>query len=166
MKKSLIIIAAIVMIAGFTNRVMAQSTASNTAKAELKIPISITAPTIMDFGILAASATAGTAVLTTASALSQTGGVVIVSGTPTAGGYAVTGEGTTAYSITIPTSAVTITNATAQTMTVTAMTCSYGGLSSTLTAGADAFTVGGTLNVGANQVAGTYTGTFDVSVNY
>jgi hypothetical protein len=166
MKKSLIIIAAIVMIAGFTSRVMAQSTVSNTAKAELKIPISITAPTIMDFGVLAASATPGTAILTTGSSLSKTGGVTIVSGTPTAGGYSVTGEGTTAYNITIPVAATTISDGSGHSMTVTAMNCSYVGLTSNLVSGADAFTVGGTLNVGANQVAGTYTGTFDVSVNY
>jgi len=165
MKKSFIILAAIVMIAGFASNVSAQSTASNTAKAVLKIPISITAPTIMDFGVLAASATPGTAVLTYGSALSKTGGVTIVSGTPTAGGYAVTGEGSTSYSISIPTGDVTISDGSGHSMIVNTMVCSKGA-SSSLSSGSDTFTVGGTLNVPANQVAGTYTGTFDVTVNY
>ena len=32
--------------------------------------------------------------------------------------------------------------------------------------GSDTFNVGATLNVGATQAAGTYSGTFDVTVNY
>lgn len=36
----------------------------------------------------------------------------------------------------------------------------------TLTSGADSFTVGGTLDVAANQAAGEYTGTFTVTVEY
>ncbi len=36
----------------------------------------------------------------------------------------------------------------------------------TLVGGSDTFNVGATLNVGATQAAGTYSGTFDVTVNY
>jgi spore coat protein U-like protein len=36
----------------------------------------------------------------------------------------------------------------------------------TLTAGTQNITVGGTLNVGAAQASGSYTGTFSVTVNY
>ena len=35
-----------------------------------------------------------------------------------------------------------------------------------LTGGTDTFNVGGTLSVGANQAAGSYSGTYTVSVNY
>ncbi len=36
----------------------------------------------------------------------------------------------------------------------------------TLVAGSDTFNVGATLHVGATQAAGTYSGTFPVTVNY
>jgi len=36
----------------------------------------------------------------------------------------------------------------------------------TLTGGVGSFNVAGTLSVGANQAAGTYTGQYNVSVNY
>jgi len=38
--------------------------------------------------------------------------------------------------------------------------------SGTLTGGTDTFNVGGTLAVGANQTAGSYSGTYSVAVNY
>jgi spore coat protein U-like protein len=53
--------------------------------------------------------------------------------------------------------------------TLLARTASAGadGLTGTLDGtGADSFTVGGTLSVIAAQVAGTYAGTFDVTVAY
>ncbi len=40
------------------------------------------------------------------------------------------------------------------------------GATPTLVGGSDTFNVGATLNVGAAQVAGTYSGTFAVTVNY
>ena len=54
-------------------------------------------------------------------------------------------------------------------MTVNTFTCSKGlaannGQFSAL--GAETFTVGGTLHVGATQNIGTYTGTFNVTINY
>ena len=50
-------------------------------------------------------------------------------------------------------------------MTVTALDDSTPG-TLVLSAGVDSFTVGGTLNVGANQAEGAYVGTFNVTVNY
>ena len=42
----------------------------------------------------------------------------------------------------------------------------YSAPSVVLAASAGAFTVGGTLNVGASQAAGDYSGTFNVTANY
>jgi hypothetical protein len=40
-------------------------------------------------------------------------------------------------------------------------------ITSTLSStGTDSFAVGGTLNIGATQIPGVYTGTFDVTVDY
>ncbi len=40
------------------------------------------------------------------------------------------------------------------------------GATPTLAGGSDTFNVGATLHVGATQAAGTYSGTFSVTVNY
>ncbi|MDQ2736171.1 MAG: DUF4402 domain-containing protein, partial [Pseudomonadota bacterium] len=77
------------------------------------------------------------------------------------------------YTITIPTTPTTITDAGTDTMTVDTWTSSIattagaGLLSGTAgTAGAQTFYVGGTLNVASNQAAGSYAGTFSVTVAY
>ncbi|MEO0882854.1 MAG: DUF4402 domain-containing protein, partial [Pseudomonadota bacterium] len=70
------------------------------------------------------------------------------------------------YTVTVPTS-VQIANAASDTMTVDSFAAaSLDGSFALSGAGADAFNVGGTLTVAANQPAGEYTGTFIVSVEY
>lgn len=168
MKKSLFIFAAILLMAGFTSKVMAQAsdTKPNNANATILGAIALTAINPLEFGSMNPGA-AGTVVLTAAGAATPSGGVVLVAGTPTAASYTVTGTALRTYAITIPTASFNITCATAQTMAITGMNCSYAGLTSAFTAGGtDGFTVGGTLNVGLNQVAGVYTGTFPVTVAY
>ena len=173
MKKSLIIFAAVLMLAGFTSKVMAQATdtKSNDANAQILGAIALTAVNPLEFGGLVAS-TGGTVVMSTAGVRSVgSGAVTLISSTvtPTAASYTVTGTGLTSYAITIPTASFDVTNTTgagAETMTVTAMDCSKGAVSAFAANGTDAFTVGGTLTVGSAQVPGVYTGTFDVTVAY
>ncbi len=79
--------------------------------------------------------------------------------------WAVTGVPGAPYAVTLPNS-VTITNGT-ETMTVNSFSRSGGSGQLNLdAAGNGSFTVGARLNVGANQPAGTYAGTFNVTVNY
>ena len=169
MKKTLFIFAAIVLMAGFTTKVMGQATDTkpNNANAQILGAIALTAVNPLEFGSMNPGATVGTVVLTTLNVATASGGVVLVAGIPTAASYTVTGAGSRTYAITIPVAPFNVTCATAQTMAVTAMNCSYAGLTSTFTVGGtDAFTVGGTLNVALNQVVGIYTGTFPVTVAY
>lgn len=173
MKKSLIIIAAIVMIAGFTNKVMAQATdtKSNNANAQILGAIALTKVNPLEFGGIVPS-TGGTVVIATDGTRSKTGAITLLTSTvtPTAASYTVTGTGLASYAITIPIASFNVTNTTgagAETMAVTAMNCSYASLLSAFApAGTDAFTVGGTLTVGNAQVPGIYTGTFNVTVAY
>jgi spore coat protein U-like protein len=81
-----------------------------------------------------------------------------------ASAWAVTGVPGAPYAVTLPNS-VTITNGT-ETMTVNSFSRSGGGQLNLDAAGNGTFTVGARLNVGANQPAGTYAGTFNVTVNY
>ncbi len=85
-------------------------------------------------------------------------------GATTAAGFTVTGTAGETVSVTIANPRVTLTNGSAgQTMVVTIAT---GTTSLVLIGGTGTFRVGGTLNVGANQAPGTYSGQFTVSVNY
>ena len=90
---------------------------------------------------------------------------------PEAAAFEVTGSGISIFTISLPTS-IDITNANDDTMTVDTFTSSLpiagvtlGGVLGDLSVTED-FTVGAKLNVGADQAAGLYTGTFDVTVNY
>jgi hypothetical protein len=86
----------------------------------------------------------------------------------------VSGDVAAAYNVTIP-SSVNLTNVTGQSMTMNSFTVSGDGDANPLTRslhndgtglGIDTFGVGAKLNVGANQAAGTYSGTYVVSVQY
>jgi hypothetical protein len=172
MKNLIMIFAVVVIMAGFTTKVLAQATdtKSNDANAQILGTIALTTVTPLDFGSMTPS-TGGTVIVTYGGSRTQSGAVVLVAGiTPTAASYTVTGTGLATYAITIPSASFDITNTTgagAETMAVTAMGCSYAGLTSAFIAdGTDAFTVGATLTVASAQVAGVYTGTFDVTVAY
>ena len=173
MKKAILIFVAIVMMAGFSNSVIAQ-TENTEAGAVIIKPITIAEESILHFGVMAVNA-AGTCVLSTGGVRTQTGGVVLAAQTPVAtnAAYTVTGEPTFTYAITLPGSITVTKPVTLETMTIgTLLAKSTSGLESntatgTIEAGGtETFTVGGTLTVDADQVAGAYAGTFDVTVAY
>lgn len=144
---------------------MAQSTsASASATAEIVSALAISKTADMNFGKVVTGATLGTVVLSTAGTRTVTGGTNLGNvGSTAAAAFDVTGESGATYSITLPASA-TISDGTND-MTVNTFT-SNPSSTGTLTGGAQALAVGGTLNVGASQVSGVYTGTFDVTVAY
>ena len=173
MKKTIIIIVAII-IAGFSANVMAQATKNTAAGAKIVAPISITETSPLNFGTMAVLAsTAGTCVLSTQGVRTATGGVNLSAQAPLAANaaYNVGGAISTTYAITLP-STITVTDGAAHNMTIDnilARTASAGanGLTGTLSVtGTDSFTIGGTLNVTAAQVAAVYAGTFNVTVAY
>lgn len=162
MKNKIFTLAILAM--GFSASAFAQSDATATATATLITPISISKTVDMDFGTIAASATAGTVVLATDDTRTVTGGATY-SGTSTAAQFAVTGEGTRTFSISLP-SSITLTDGT-NNLTVDNFT-SNPSATGTLAAGSATVKVGATLNVPANAAASTYTNTTDltVTVNY
>ena len=174
MKKSIIIIAAILM-AGFSTKVMAQNTktvAATVATTQILAPLGLTQTSILNFGKLTTSASSGSCELTTAGA-NVSGGLFNYPSSPTNAAYNVTGEKNKAYTITLPTT-ITVSNGTPlQDMTISALTArclstAADGIVGTIdaTSGTDSFKVGGTLTVAANQPAAVYTGSFDVTVAY
>jgi len=183
MKKSILIFAAIVMMAGFTSRVMAQTSATvtgTTAGAVLIKAMTLTQTAPLHFGSIVLTSTAGGTVLLPSNSTTRqfTGGVATSAATPVAtnAAYSVTGTINETYAVTLPQTAVTVTHTTLSSgvyqMDITLFKARFNGASSDATtstldaSGNDSFTVGATLTVKANQLGGIYAGTFDVSVDY
>ena len=152
-----------------TPAAFAQSSASASAvpaTARIYKPITLALSNAgMSFGDIFASSTAGTLTLAPASTRSVTGGAsMAATGTPLAAQFTVGGKKNATYGITFS-SPVVLSALGGATMPVSAFTPSAG--SGLLDAtGAQIFTVGATLAVGANQVDGDYSGTFSVTVTY
>lgn len=166
--KKLIVFA--IAILGFTTVSFGQATASSTASATIITPISLSKTVDMNFGNIAVNATVGTVLLTPGGTRTAGGGVTlpVASGTVAAASFTVGGAGTNTFSITLPNTDYTITRATGtETMIVNTFTSSPSG-TGVLAGGTATVTVGATLNVGASQVAGSYTNAtgFPVTVNY
>jgi hypothetical protein len=159
---------ALAMTAIAGGKAYAQASATSNVTATVITPISITKNTDMNFGELAAGATAGTVVLDPAGTVTVTGGVDAGAGTPTAATFTVSGEPNATYAITLPATAVTIDDGAGNTMTVDTFTSTPTPTGTLDGTGNQTLSVGATLNVGANQVAGTYGAgaTFDVTVEY
>lgn len=139
-------------------------TLSGTAAATAVAPLTLVhwTGTQLNFGRFAVGS-AGTVTVNAASgAASATGGAAFVTGSAPAMDYFIaTGDPNRLISITTGSGTVN-SGIRSMTFTTTPMLAA-GYLPST---GSGYFTVGGTLNVGANQAAGSYTGSYVVSVAY
>ena len=179
MKKSLLIFAALLIMAGFTTSVIGQTSATVTgtsAGVQLIVPMAISQDSPLHFGTVNLLAgAAGTVVLPSNSTVRTfTGGVVASSvvPTPTNAAYHVTGTKNVTYALTLPVSITVTETGSAATMIINNLKARFNGkasdaVTSTLSAtGTDSFTVGGTLTVAASQVGGIYLGTFNVTVDY
>ena len=131
----------------------------------------------MNFGNVVSSTQVGTVVLTSTGARSVTGGAGTMgqAGTVSAASFDVTGQNNATYSLGLPVLATLNpqSGAPGVSMTVTAFTSSLTATSLPIVwngvlgaSGTGTFNVGGTLNVGLNQAAGLYTGTFPVLLAY
>ena len=123
--------------------------------------------------------TGGTIVISTTGARSATGGVVLLTNSqfpaPTAATYAVanSAKNIKTFTLALPASATLTRSGGSQTMTVDTFTSTPAAGSSNngrgfggLTNGAGTIAIGATLNVNSAQAAGTYTGTFAITVTY
>jgi hypothetical protein len=154
--------AAIAATFGMTSAAHAVTATAN-ATAEILEALDVQAVSALDFGVIAAN---GADTITVAPNSGVTCGAnLICTGTAAAASLTVDGSAGATVAISLPSSTTTLTNIPASaTMSVTGLTLSAATL--TLSGSPDAFTVGGTLSVGAGQAAGTYNGTFAVDVEY
>ncbi|MDP3452400.1 MAG: DUF4402 domain-containing protein [Bacteroidales bacterium] len=168
MKSITKIITLSIIALGFSTASFAQVGATATATGTIVAPIAIVKVVDLNFGNIAVSATGGTVILAPAGTRTITGGVTLpaVIGDVTAAEFTVTGSIGYTYAISLPTTPTTVTSE-ANTMTVDAFT-STPNSTGTLTGGTETVKVGATINVSANQAAGTYTSAtpFTVTVNY
>src|ERR1700690_1130854 len=172
MKKTLIpnalafiLVAVATLSAGSSFAQSNSASASAAANARVVAGIGLSKTTDLNFGDVVASGSLGTVVMTYGGARSATGGTTLGNTTgAAAAAFSVSGVSGSTYAISLPGSATTLSDGASHTMTVD----TYVGSKTvgTLSGGADTFTVGGTLHVAASQVAGSYTATFSVSVNY
>ena len=138
-----------------------------TGRAIVLRPLTLLKVEDLDFGWLTVT-TAGTAVLNPfTGVITTTGGVVAAGGDPLPAEFVGAASRNTPIKIRIPNKPITLTRvAGTQTMTVSNWTLDGPADRKTGPERAFTFRVGATLNVGANQADGLYTGTFDVEVQY
>lgn len=130
-------------------------------------PLSLVKTDDLDFGTLIAGSTAGTARINeNTGARTTIGGVTAApGGTPKRAEFV--GVAAIGILITIAISpSPTLTNGTGGTMGTTLAVQGGTGIRLFPGTGVQTFRVGGTLNVGANQQPGDYSGTFSLTVNY
>jgi len=150
-----------------TSPAQAATRAANATVTTVR-PLSLTKTADLEFGSIIPSATAGTVTIdATTNARTRTGGTVLATGaTPGAASFTAAGLVGALALISLPASITLTRGGGTETMTVNNITTN--GATTRLiplTATIDV-TVGGRLNVGANQVAGSYSGTFNLTVIY
>lgn len=139
--------------------------ATQTATAEVDIiaAVTLTQDAGLDFGVVATSAVAGTVIMPTGTdTRTCSAGVTCATGTARRAQFTVS-NATSGYLVNIAVPTSTTLNFSGNVMNLSLVPS----MTSFTSTGADqVFYVGGTLSVGANQAAGTYTGTYSVSADY
>jgi len=147
--------------------IAAPARATGTATVDLLSPLTIQKLQDLDFGTVAVT-TAGTAVIdSVANSISTTGGLAAAGGTPHAALFRGAASQNSVVNIKLPKQPITLTRVGgAETVTVSNFTLD--GPTKRQMAQATTFDikVGATLTVPAGQIAGQYTGTFDVTAQY
>lgn len=167
---ALTLIAAAASVAS-SNIAKAASATAN-ATAEIIAPISVQKYAAgvtsgdLAFGTIIAGSSASTVTVAASdsSRTLATGDAVLISSTYGAAEFSAQGAADASFTVTLPTEAITLSDGDSHTMSVDQFTMN--GDTSFDSNGSASFSVGGTLTVGASQVAGSYSGTFSVDVAY
>lgn len=128
--------------------------------------IAISNTQALAFGKFVAGA-GGSVIVSPAGARSASGGVVLVpSSSGSAAQFSVSGDANATYTISLPADGTVSLASGANSMAVNTFTSSPSPTGTLSAGGAQTLSVGATLSVGSNQAIGSYSGTFDVTVNY
>jgi hypothetical protein len=137
------------------------ASATGTAKAKILRQITLTNTSDLQYATVISGATASTVAVSTSGAATCGTGLTCT-GTTTAANFNIAGT-SGAVVVVGGDSSVTLNGSLGGTM---ASSLTYSASTVTLGATGGSFQVGGTLSVGANQTAGDYSGTFNVTANY
>jgi hypothetical protein len=138
-----------------------------TSTAKVILPAQIIKLFDMDFGFVTVTS-AGTAIVDSNTGnVTTTGGVLFAGGLPHAAQFEAVSPSKTVVHIRLPKKAATLTRS-GGTETMTVDTWSLNGIDTRNVVAHETFdfAIGATLHVAANQAEGTYTGTFDVTIDY
>jgi hypothetical protein len=181
MKNLFILVVAVLLIAGVSTTVFSQVTLTgNTAGAVLVKVLTISNTTPLHFGVIGiTSGLIGTVSMTTAgvrTAGAATTSLINTGTQKTVALFSLTGTTDAIYTIGLPASigVATTDGSGVQTMDIDALKIKVDaaieatavGATGTLALGTSAFLLSGSLNISATQAIGTYTGTYDVTVDY
>ena len=140
---------------------------NSTSTARVILPAQITKLFDMDFGLVTVTAAGTATVDSTTDAVTTSGGVLFAGGLPHAAQFQAVSPSKTVVHIRLPNRGTTLTRVGGtETMTLDSWTIN-GAVTRNVTAHETfSFAVGGTIHIAANQVEGTYTGTFAVTIDY
>lgn len=160
--------ALVAMLALGTASIADAATRSAALRVQTLRPLVINQTRDLDFGVVVRSGLAGRVTVNPRTdARTRTGGVTLVpGGTPGAARFAVTGTPATLAQITLGARPTLLRAGGGASMTMPALTLNGPRNRRFTAAGAMDVRVGGALAVGANQMAGSYVGTFSVTVLY
>jgi hypothetical protein len=143
------------------------ATQTATGQASILSPLSVLKNADLDFGELIVTGSGTALVDPLAGSLTTTGGVTKAGTAAHAAQFTGTGSKNSVVHIRVPTAPITVTRVGGtETMTVSNWTLDAPANLKVPANDIFNFAVGATLNVGAAQVAGTYAGTFQVTVQY
>ena len=165
MNKKLLFVAGVAITSAgiYSPAVMAAlTTGSSTARVVQAMTIDAVNP--LAFGDILTGGSGGTVILDTANGVT---GSLATTGTKTSGSFTLLGAANAVYTVTLDAS-TTISDGLATTMNVTGINHDSGLLGSrTLSnAGADTLSIGGTLTVLGSEPDGSYSGTYNITVDY
>lgn len=166
MRNSLrLVVVGAVAAASFATSAQAATTATGTATAEVLSSLTVTATADLQFGQIAANT--GGSVTVNADSSVASSGALISTGTRSPAAFDVVGSPNAMVVVSLPTAAVNLTRSGGtETMSLGGFNTNPNGAFQLDASGNGAFNVGGTLSVASGQVAGAYSGTFQVSVEY
>lgn len=133
------------------------------ATAEIQAPVVLTEDTAMDFAVIIADPAGDTVTLDTADSVSSSGSSTF-SGTPASADFSATGTASAAVTISFSSGDTLTGPGTA--MALGNFAHNAGGSPAFDGTGNLALIVGADLTVGASQTAGTYSGTYTLTVDY
>jgi hypothetical protein len=161
-------LAALALLAALAPRPASAKTVNGSGKATIVTPLSLVNRSDLAFGAIVPSASAGTVTVDAyTEARTTSGGVTASGGTVSAAKFDGLSTAPSHLKIDVPNGSITLTRS-GGTETMTVNNFELNGNKNDWVSGNDVFEfqVGARLNVGANQAAGTYVGTFNVTVNY